>query len=160
MADLEASLALEADLLREEADFLEKIEQQELEEYVAAHQMMTDDDNSNNRERGGGDGGGGGGVVSPPTLLSPSRHNSKVLCPVCQQRHLSQTDRGVILCPSGDLRLDVSMEGLTLEHLRAKLEEAWTGHGRGGCQNTPQFGVRGGMLFMSCQQCNAFEMIT
>lgn len=157
MADLEASLAMEADLLREEAEFLERIEQQELEEYVAAHQIMTGDDISNKRNRG--DSGGG---ISPITLLSSPHHNNnnKVMCPVCQQRHLVQTDRGVILCPSGDLRLDVSIEGLSLEHLRSKLEEVWAGHGRGGCQNAPQFGVRGEMLFMSCQQCNAFEMIT
>ena len=43
-----------------------------------------------------------------------------VQCPVCC-RHCLVERNGVILCPSGDLRLDLRKESLSLEHVRCAL---------------------------------------
>lgn len=38
-------------------------------------------------------------------------------CPVCRNGHLTEHN-GVVLCSSGDLRMDLRVEGLTLDDVR------------------------------------------
>ena len=40
-----------------------------------------------------------------------------VQCPLCRSHDLVERN-GVVLCPAGDLRLDLRNEGLTLDHVR------------------------------------------
>lgn len=40
-----------------------------------------------------------------------------VQCPICRNGELVDRN-GVVLCPSGDLRLDLRQEGLSLDHVR------------------------------------------
>ena len=40
-----------------------------------------------------------------------------VQCPICRSNDLAERN-GVVLCPAGDLRLDLRHEGLTLDHVR------------------------------------------
>ncbi len=40
-----------------------------------------------------------------------------ISCPICCEGHLTQRN-GVLLCSRGDLRMDLRVEGLTLEDVR------------------------------------------
>ena len=40
-----------------------------------------------------------------------------VQCPLCRSNDLVERN-GIVLCPAGDLRLDLRNEGLTLDHVR------------------------------------------
>lgn len=40
-----------------------------------------------------------------------------VRCPICRSTDLAER-HGIVLCPAGDLRLDLRREGLTLDHVR------------------------------------------
>lgn len=89
---------------------------------------------------------------------------ASVLCPLCGQAPLVQ-HKGVILCPRQDLRLDVSLECLTLEDLRQRLEGAVGTHRERGCPAQPAFVLQqqgwgsGGMLCLACQTCGCLEVV-
>jgi hypothetical protein len=95
-------------------------------------------------------------------LASPSE--AGVPCPVCAQAWLAER-AGVIACPRGDLMLDLRAEGLGLEHLRARLADAYEAHAGSGCGAAPAFAPqefkRGGpyTLLMSCAACGALQVI-
>lgn len=127
--------SLHADLLREEAEYLESLEQQDLDQMVEAHFGQLN--------------------------LGPEDEDA-VLCPVCQDAFLVQR-RGVILCPKQDLRLDVAIEGLTPHDLKSKLAQQLEIHSQKGCRDHPKFKCvdRIGIstLEMTCDTCGALEII-
>ena len=47
-----------------------------------------------------------------------------VACPVCHSNGLVERN-GVVLCPAGDVRLDLRHEGLTLDHVRCAGALTW-----------------------------------
>ena len=47
-----------------------------------------------------------------------------VWCPVCHCNGLVERS-GVVLCPAGDVRLDLRHEGLTLDHVRCVVALTW-----------------------------------
>ena len=47
-----------------------------------------------------------------------------VACPVCHSDGLVERN-GVVLCPAGDVRLDLRHEGLTLDHVRCAGALTW-----------------------------------
>eukprot|EP00884_Botryococcus_braunii_P009052 jgi/Botrbrau1/18148/Bobra.53_1s0019.1 len=94
-----------------------------------------------------------------------SEHSGLIVpCPVCLHANLGE-HCGVIACPNGDLMLDLRAEGLTLEHLRGRLADAFASHGDSGCGATPAFAPqvfeRGGpaTLLMSCAACGALQVV-
>ena len=114
------------------------------------------------RAGAGAEGAPGGGSASA---------SQPVLCPFCRQASLVQ-HHGVILCPRGDLRLDVALEGLGLEDLRQRLAAALDAHAARGCGAAPEFGLQaaaaggppgadggGALLCMACRQCGCFEVV-
>ena len=96
---------------------------------------------------GGEDGGGQGPAV---------------LCPLCQEAGLVQR-QGVILCPTKDLRLDTSVEGLGLEDLRQRLAAAFTEHAAAGCRGRLVFEQRaaagGNSLLAMCEECSMLDIV-
>ncbi len=50
--------------------------------------------------------------------------SSVVACPVCHSSSLIERN-GVVLCPAGDVRLDLRHEGLTLDHVRCAVALTW-----------------------------------
>lgn len=85
-------------------------------------------------------------------------------CPVCLRANLAE-HCGVIACPACRLMLDLRAEGLSLEHLRSRLADAFTSHCDSGCGASPAFAPkafeRGGpaSLLMSCAACGALVVI-
>lgn len=128
MASLEASLIEE--MLQEEAEYLESIENEQIEEYVALNTNTT----------------------VPP---------EGVLCPLCREKALVQHS-GVVLCPAGHLRLDLTTEGLTLNDLQGRLAAHFESHASS-CPAFPVFLVdsRSGedLLCLVCQHCRRFDVI-
>lgn len=128
--------SLYADLLQEEAEYLERLEQEDLEEMMETHFNE---------------------------LKLDSCDDATVLCPICQSGLLLQ-EHGVIVCTHNkDLRLDVSLEGISLTDLRSKLAELISAHSVSGCKDHPIFRQKNhygvSTLEMSCGTCGAFEVV-
>lgn len=139
---LEASLF--ADLLREEAEYLHSLEQQDLAMTVEDYQA-------------------GGGHTPWEHGSSGDCGAAAVACPLCQDGAALALHRGVILCARGHLRLDVAEQKLTLAGLRARLAAATERHAGAGCAAPPAFEQRGSLgcatLVMLCGVCGALEVI-
>jgi len=162
MRSLEASLY--EDMLQDEADYLDSLEQRDIDDMVEAHL---------GRMALGGTGGGGEtiGTQSGDDEYEDGIENN-VLCPLCQDAWLIQRN-GVILCPRRHLRLDAAMEGLQMKDLRRRLAavlEQHSGGGGGGCGEGQQrclgrvvfeqAGAPGvNSLVMRCDTCGALEIV-
>jgi hypothetical protein len=158
MRSLEA--ALYEDMLQEEADYLDSLDQQDIDDMVEAHLgRMALGGSERNEEDGGGE----------------DEEDENILCPLCQDAFLIQR-KGVILCPRRHLRLDAAMEGLSLKDLRKRLASVLEEHcngssgGRGAsgehgerCLGRVVFEQAGapGMnsLVMRCDTCGALEIV-
>ncbi|CAL5222200.1 g4530 [Coccomyxa viridis] len=87
-----------------------------------------------------------------------------VQCPICRSTDLVER-HGVVLCPAGDLRLDLRHEGMTLDHVRQRLAAAVEGHGQMGCLGRPSFGMEsiapgaGPTLVMRCNSCTCVHVV-
>lgn len=128
--------SLYEDTLREEADYLDSLEQQDVDNMVEAHLGRMG--------------------------LSESEEEDAVLCPLCQDAWLIQR-QGVILCPRRHLRLDAAIEGLQLRDLRARLASVLESHAAQRCHGRVVFeqtGVPGvHSLVMKCDTCGALEIV-
>jgi len=132
--------ALYKDLLREEAEYLESLNQQDVDSMVEAY-------------------------YSQP-VGSLGNGEQDVLCPLCQEACLV-VHRGMFLCPRQQphcaLRLDAAEVGVSLGDLRQRLAACLEAHVRAGCLAQPTFEQRGRlgkeMLVMSCATCDAMEVI-
>ena len=152
MRSLEA--ALYEDMLQEEADYLDSLDQQDIDDMVEAHlgrmalgrkeENGLDGDNENEDEE--------------------EEDENQVLCPLCQDAWLIQR-KGVILCPRRHLRLDAAMEGLQLKDLRRRLAAVLEEHsgGRERCLGRVVFEQAGApgvnSLVMRCDTCGALEIV-
>ena len=153
MRSLEA--ALYEDILQEEADYLDSLEQQDIDDMVEAHlgKMAL--------------GGGAGGKNKND---EEEEDENNVLCPLCQDAWLIQRN-GVILCPRRHLRLDAAIEGLKLKDLRRRLASVLEDHaagrgdsgGRERCLGRVVFEQAGApgvnSLVMRCDTCGALEIV-
>jgi len=161
MRSLEASLY--EDMLQDEADYLDSLEQQDINDMVEAHlgrmALGSVEGGTNNHESGDED----------------EHIENNVLCPLCQDAWLIQR-KGVILCPRRHLRLDAAMEGLQLKDLRRRLaavleHHSAAGGGGGGGEHTGQQRCRGRVVFeqagapgmnslmMRCDTCGTLEIV-
>ncbi len=68
-----------------------------------------------------------GCVPRPLSAGSQDAQQGGVLCPLCQRAELVQL-HGYIACPQDRFQLDVRSEGITLEHVRQRLAEAYQVH--------------------------------
>lgn len=122
-------------MLREEAEYLDSLEQKDVEVMV-----------ENYFDSHGG---------TPP-------EGPAVPCPICQEAYLVE-HQGVVLCPQRHLRLDTSIEGLRLEDVRQRLATAFSLHASHGCRCRPLFEQRGSMgvtsLVMCCTACGMLEVV-
>jgi hypothetical protein len=127
---------LYADLLRDEAEYLHSLEQQDVDSMVAAYLEGC--------------------------AISGGGPDAGVACPICQEVDLAQ-HRGVILCPRQHLRLDVAEEKMSLGGLRSRLAGVLEAHSAAGCLARPRFEQRGGFgvatLLMTCQTCGAMDVV-
>lgn len=95
-------------------------------------------------------------IVTAPCLQG-------TLCPVCGINWLSEW-HGQIVCPSGDLRLDTSFEGMGLEALRQRLQSVCSTHASR-CPGTLVFHQRksspdqGACLVAECADCHGLEVV-
>ncbi|CAK0786799.1 hypothetical protein CVIRNUC_010013 [Coccomyxa viridis] len=87
-----------------------------------------------------------------------------VQCPICC-RHCLVERNGVVLCPSGDLRLDLRNESLSLEHVRQLLADVLGSHSLQGCPGRPSFGMDSLILgappalVMRCSSCSSVQVV-
>lgn len=134
MQTLEA--ALYKDLLREEAEYLDSLQQQDVDSAVEAYYSQ------------------------PVGSLGDGAQD--VLCPLCLDAFLV-LHHGMILCPRQHLRLDAAEAGMDLAELRQRLAECLQAHVRAGCLAQPTFEQRGRLgkeiLVMSCATCDAMDVI-
>lgn len=128
--------ALYKDQLREEAEYLDALDQQEIDIMIDSH--MADE------------------------MRASPGGTPAVICPICHESGLVQR-QGVILCPKRHLRIDIGIEGLGLEDVRQRLAGAYEVHAARGCVARPVFEQRGhlGMssLFMHCGACGTLEVV-
>ena len=128
--------SLYEDTLREEADYLDSLEQRDVDNMVEAHLGRMG--------------------------LSEIDEEDAVLCPLCQETWLLQR-QGVILCPRRHLRLDTAIEGLQLRDLKERLAAVLENHARQRCCGQVVFEQTGvpGMhsLMLKCDTCGAIELV-
>ena len=179
MQSLETSLY--EDLLREEAEYLDTLEQQDVENMIEAHFGRIGLENRQGNESSSGGSSSDGGysgqdhqqhdreaIEGGGDLLIVREEEDEVLCPLCQGAFLLQR-KGVLLCPHRDLRLDGAIEGLQLRDLKRRLAAVLENHGfgggfnGGGCSGRAVFEQTGvvGMrsLMMRCDTCGALEVV-
>ncbi|KAK9903355.1 hypothetical protein WJX75_003678 [Coccomyxa subellipsoidea] len=85
-------------------------------------------------------------------------------CPVCRNGHLTEHN-GVVLCSSGDLRMDLRVEGLTLDDVRQRLANVLDAHVLQGCHGQPRFVLDTALmsdtpsLLMYCETCGSLHVV-
>ncbi|BDA50160.1 hypothetical protein COCOBI_15-2880 [Coccomyxa sp. Obi] len=90
--------------------------------------------------------------------------SGRTACPICCEGHLTQHN-GVVLCSRGDLRMDLRVEGLTLEDVRQRLANVLDAHALQNCQGQPRFVLDTALmsnapsLLMTCDACGALHVI-
>ena len=150
MASLEA--ALYDDILREEAEYLDSLDQQDVEDMVEAHFGALALGSSEGMDGVGGDDANANDVDN----------DDIVVCPLCQHALLVQ-HKGVIMCPRKDLRLDIGIEGVLLRDVKRRLAGVLAGHAASGCGGQARFEQRGqgkrASLMMLCDHCGALEVV-
>lgn len=88
-----------------------------------------------------------------------------ILCPICKIAWLREW-KGVITCPTGDLHIDVSYEGITLVGLEERLNLVQEKHATSGClEGGLHFQQQGPddptlhSLIASCPRCQLWEVV-
>lgn len=88
-----------------------------------------------------------------------------ILCPICRSVLLNEWN-GVITCPTGDLHIDVSYEGITLTGLEERLNLVHQKHSASGCpEGGLNFRQQGPddptlhSLIASCPGCHLWEVV-
>ena len=79
-----------------------------------------------------------------------------VLCPVCGHGHVHLSN-AVFFCACG-MRVDASMNPLSLDQFRERLGSIFSRHSLSHCRERPVGEVRGGLLVLACQACGLFEV--
>ena len=89
-------------------------------------------------------------------------------CPCCRRRRILAS-RGVVFCACGQLRLDLSLEGGSLEYVQQSLASAWEQHAQCGCREEPRFEQRAAAmpgspasaqsLWATCAACNLLLVV-
>ncbi|EIE23181.1 hypothetical protein COCSUDRAFT_66205 [Coccomyxa subellipsoidea C-169] len=90
--------------------------------------------------------------------------SGRIPCPVCRNGHLMEHN-GVVLCSGCDLRMDLRVEGLTLDDIRQRLANVLDGHALQGCHRQPRFVLDTALmgdapsLLMQCEACSSLHVV-